>query len=31
MEKGVDLITADERLYNNVTKDLDWVKLLDDV
>ena len=30
-EKGVDLITADERLYNNVKKDLDWVKLLDDV
>lgn len=30
-EKGVDLTTADERLYNNVKKDLDWVKLLDDV
>ena len=30
-EEGIDLITADERLYNGVKKDLDWVKWLDDV
>lgn len=30
-EHGVSMITADERLYNMVRKDLKWVKWIGDI